>query len=416
MNTNTKNKPNKYIGSDDTLKFSLSNLTSNGFPVQDNEAFEMLLDNASSGGNGTAYYLKTMLKFSDLAQYLNDKGLDAYTIDAGLNNSLQATATDGISSLCINVTLNENLEVTQAYDGTPVQGIATVQLSLPDPENINKIVNFGISVLELPPTIVVTQQLWQALFKPLLSRLTKFVQGSIENWLETEVGDDIEGLGDTLSAITEDTASTVSEETADIVVEEEVVAELAVDLSMAAVSFGALAILVAVPIIVKLLEKKFILHIEVTNETDIDLNWSIPYMNEGGMATAPQDSVIPKMSKVKDIWGDETNTPVMFQADYIAMNKSGFSGIGFVIGFSQDEFENQDFAAVISIPWISNNSIALCNPDDFDGWEDVYNQNSFADNNQIKRFENQRFATEIAIDALDGQGDEYHVSLRIQKL
>ena len=406
LDTNTKKK----------IKFSLSNLTSNGFPVQQNEAFQLLLDNAVSGGNGTNFYLNTMLKFSSLTKYLNDKGLDAYAIEDGPNNSRQATATDGHSTLRVNVTLNENLEATQTDTGSHIHGMATVQLSLPDPENVDKIVNFGITLAELPPSIIVTQQLWKALFKPLLNRLTKFVQSSIEKWLKTDVGDDIDGLGDALDSATEDVAGDVSEETAEVIVEEEVVAELAIDLSAAVPAFAVLAVLVAVPIVIQFLEKKFTLHIEVTNATDIDINWSVPYVDEGGMVTKPKSTTIPKMSKVQDIWGDQTTVPVMFQADYVAMNKSGFSGIGFVIGFSQDLFEDQNFAAVISIPWISDNRVALCDPARFDGWEDVYNQNSSANGELYARFGNQRFSVEVAIDALSGQNDEYHIALRIERL
>jgi hypothetical protein len=398
------------------IKFSLTNLSSNGYPVEENEAFGMLLDNAISGGAGTSYYLNTMLKFSNLVEYLDEKGISAYSVEKGLENSMQAIATDGYSKLCINVALNPGLEQTTCADGTPINGMATIQLSLPNPENVDKIVNFGILLVDLPASIVVTQALWTALFSPLLTQLTNFVQRSIESWLDTEVGADIDGLGEALGATTEEVATDVSGEAAEVIVEEEVIAELAIDLSVAAPAFAVLAVLVAVPLLIRALEKNFILHIEVTNETDVDFDWSLPYLDEGAMVTAPAASTIPKMSRVYDQWGDETDIPVMFQADYVAMNKSGFAGIGFVLSFHQTIYNNEDFAAVIHIPWMANNSIAMADPSKYSSSKDLYNKNSSPNGKLTVRYGNQRFITEIGIDALSGQHDEYHVAIRIQRL
>lgn len=401
-----------------SLQFQLTPIGSNqGFPVQQNQAFTLLLDNAVSGGAGTTTYLQHLLQFSDFASYLNTAGASAFSVANGPQNTLQATASNGTANLTVNVQLQPPAAAGQAaQDGPPVFGMATVRLSLSGSMNLTKIVQFGVSLAELPAGVVVTQQLWQALFRPLLGQLSKFVQSSIQQWLSTEVGDDAAELGETLQGATEDVAADVGDEAAEVMVDEEVVAELAVDLSAAVPALGALALLVAVPVLLSALAKNFVLHLEVDNLTDVDFQWSLPYVDEGSVTVQPAQGTIPAMSTATDLWGDQTTVPVVYAADFSAVNDSGYSGIGFALALTPQGYTGQDIAAVVSIPWIADNGVWLGDPGSAPDWGALYSANSGGTGGTTAAYGNQRFYASLAIDALSGNNDEYHCVLRIERL
>lgn len=396
-----------------TLNWSLIDVTGGGVPAENNDPYRMLLDQAVAGGQSTAGYLNRMLQFAKFSSYLNTTGISAFRQAAGPNGSFQASATDGTTTMNVGVQLNDNLDVSD-YNGIPVRGIATVRMSLPDPQQVVKIVNFGLGLAELPPGLAVSNALIQSLFKPLLQQLTKYVQSTVEEWLESEVGESIEELGDTLAETAEDVAETVGEETAEVVVEEAVVAEIAVDLSAACPAFAGLALLVAVPLIIEALEKDFQLYLEIDNLTSHDFNWTIEYQYENGMTAQPKASLIPKMGYATDSWGDNTNVQVVSQANFSSTNKSGFAGTGFAMNLSPTDLTGADIAACISIPWIDDNALWLGDATAGMDWESAF------DNNPIPQLSvshgNQHFFTTLAIDSLSGNQDIYHCVLRIEPL
>jgi hypothetical protein len=403
------------------LEFAVSPLTGSGFPIENTDAFGMLLDEALAGGSGTRNYLQHMMKFANLATYLQQKGPDAFTVSAGPDGGQQAMATDGTSMMNVGVILDPPAvaggdPAAPAAGEPPVRGVATVRLAMPHPFNVVEIAQFAVSLAELPPGFVLTGQVWQALMKPLLTRLTAFLRSAIDSWLETDVGEDVAGLTESLDATTSEVAEAAAEETAEVIVEEEVVAEVALDLAAAVPALAGLAVLMAIPLLISALAKQFVLHIEVNNLTDVDFNWSIPYTEEGSVTVEPTSAVLPKMGKATDSWGDETTVPVVYQGTFSSMNTSGFEGIGFVMNFSGAGFTGQDTCAVISIPWIADNAVWLGDPGRSPDWRSIYSQNYGANGKQRVFHGNQRFATTLAIDALSGNNDEYHCVIRIQRL
>lgn len=397
------------------LNFQVVNYSGDGFPTLKNEAFEMMLDQAVAGGDGTSGYLEHMLKFADLANYLNEQGIAAYTQQENADGSLQANADDGYASLSVNLQLNEDLMSGDVGDDA-IAGLATVQMELPDPTKIVKVAQFGITLAEIPAGLVVTRALWQALFSPLLKKITKYVQTSIEGWLEIDVGEDVAILGDEIADVALTTAEDIAEEAAEVVVEEAVLAELSIDFAIAAPAFAVLGILIAVPVLVKALGKQFVLHIEVDNATDYDFTWTMPYLEEGSMTAQPATATIPKMSQMVDMFGDVTGSPVIYEADFSAMNTSGYEGIGFAMNFSPSGVSGQDIAAVISIPWITKNGLWLGDPGNSPDWKDIYDDHQGGNGEDHVSHGNQKFYATLAIDALSGNSDEYHCVLRIEPL
>lgn len=399
------------------LSFGLVELGGgNGLPVERNEGYSMLLDAAVAGGKGTAVYLDHMLKFADLAAYLSKAGESAFTQTEGPDaNTRQASATNREATMEVGVRLNDGLQ-PQSPGGTPVVGLATVRLSLPAPYEVVKIVQFGVTLADIPAGIVVTKALWQALFDPLLQRLTGFVRTAVEDWLRIDVGGDAEALGEAIGGTVEDAATSTAEEAAEVVVEEEVVAELAIDVSVAVPAFAALGVLVAVPLLISALAKSFELHLEVDNLTEHDIEWAVEYQYDGAMTAQPTATTIPRVGKVTDAWGDRSTVDVAYQANFSSMNKSGFEGTGFALRLSPAGVTGQDLAAVVSVPWIADNAVWLGDGSSVGDWQSLFDDHSSSDGRLRASYGNQRLYATLAIDALSGRGDRYHAVLRIQPL
>ena len=368
---------------------------------------------AVSGGKGTAGYLEHMLSLAALTSYLHKTGTAAFVNEQLPNGSMQARATDGHATMNVAVQLNDGLKETD-LNGVPVRGIATVRLALPTPNDVAKIVSFGLSLAEIPAGIVVTNVLIQALFKPLLQQLVSYVQETVVRWLDVDVGDDIADLGEDLADAAGEAAEEVGEESAELVVEEAVVAEVAIDLSAAVPAFAALALLAAVPLLIMALSKKFLLHLEIDNLTDHDFTWSEPYLYNGAMTAQPAEPVLPKMGRAVDAWGDETDVPVAYQANFSAMNKSGYEGTGVALKLSPSGLVGQDIAVCISIPWAADNALWIGDATPGMNWE--YAFDNYPEPVLHTNHGNQKFYLSMGIDALSGQSDSYHCVLRINPL
>ena len=397
------------------LQFGLAPLTGSGFPVVQNEDFLLLLDQGSSGGSGTAAYLQTMLQFSNFTNYLSQAGAEAFTENDGPNGSKEASATDGTTTMTVNVGLTES----DGSDGQPaIWGMATITLALPDSEDIVKIAQFAVFLAEIPATLIVTQQLWAALFSPLLNRLCSWVRTTMEAWSEIDGEEAADDIGGAIADSAGETAEGASAEAADVVVEEEVVASLAIDVTAAVPAFAVLGLLVAVPIIILALAKNFTLYLEIDNLTDTPFTWSAPYTSEGAITAQPSEQVIPAMGMAVDSWGDVTTQPVVYQANFTAMNSSGYSGIGLLINLSPPGGGgDDDITALISIPWLTDNAIWLGTPGSSSpDWAALYDANS-GSNGQIKvTYGTRDVSTSLSIDALSGNQDQYHAILRIESL
>jgi hypothetical protein len=399
-----------------SLAFSLVNPTSSlGIPTEVNDGYTILLDNAVSGGEGTATYLGRMLAFATFADYLSKAGDAAFTVSDGPSGSQQAVASNAGTSMAIAVALNDNLAETD-FDGVPVRGVASVRMATSHPYDIVKYTEFGISLGELPPGLAVSKALMDALFRPLLNRLTSFVQDTISSWLESDVGE-LDGIADALADTAADVAADVAEETTEIVVEEAVVAEISLDLGAIAPPLAALGLLIAVPLLIELLAKDFQVHFEVNNLTDHDVDWAIEYAYDGSMTAQPASPTIPKMGRATDAWGDKTDMPVAYQADFSSTNASGFEGTGFVMRLSVPDLpEDGDIAVVLSVPWAADNSIWLGAAPPGTDWQQLWNDHGGGGGPLAVNYGTRNLYVDMGLDAASGHGDSYHCALRIRAI
>lgn len=395
-----------------TLAFTATPLTGPGVPTEDDDSFRLQLDQAVSGGYGTADYLEHVQKLADFSDYLQKAGDRAFVTGPGPAGGQQAVASDGTTTMTVGVILDPP-GTADADGGPPIHGVATVRLALPHPYEMVRIAQFAVTLAELPAGFVLTQAVWASLMGPLVSRLTTFVRSAVDSWLETDVGDDVTGLTDALDVGTGEVADEVAEGTAEAVVEEVVVAEVAIDLAAAVPALAGLAVLMAVPLLISALAKTFVLHLEVDNLTDADITWSVPYVYEGAVTVEPAAAVLPAMGRVTDAWGDETDVPVVFQATFAAGNTSGYAGLGFVLAL---DGLGTSTAAVISVPWAADNGIWLGDPGRAPDWRALYIAHNGSDGALRVTHGNQRLSITLAIDALHGNSDDYHCVLRIERL
>lgn len=395
------------------MQFGLVPATADGFPVCNDDVYRDVISQAVSGGKGTAGYLSHLLSLSDLVGYLHRTGADAFVTEQLPNGAVQARATDGHATMNVAVKLNEGLAETD-LNGVPVRGITTVRLALPGPDDLAKIISFGLSLAELPAGIVITNVLVQSLVKPLLQQLVSYVQNTVMRWLAVDVGEDIADLGSDLADAAGDAAEEVGAETAELVVDEVAVAEVAIDLSAAVPAFGALALLAAVPLLIIALSKEFLLHLEIDNATDYDITWSQPYIYNGAMTAEPKDQVLPKMGRAVDVWGDVTDVPVVYQANFSSMNSSGYKGTGVALQLSPSGLVGQDVAVVISIPWGADNALWMGEVTPGMDWEQAFDE--YPEATLHTTHGNQELYLSLGIDALTGNSDSYHCVLRISPL
>jgi hypothetical protein len=397
------------------LPFSLVPLTGDGFPVEADDSYKLLFDQAVSGGAGTRTYLSRLAQFSSLATTLKKKGDAAFSIENTGGGTARAVASDANATMQVGVALHSGLQTRQLPGADiPVRGVATIRLSLPAPRELSKIVSFGVSLAEIPAGIAVGDKLIEALFRPLLNQLTRFVQTSVERWLAIDVGEGIDGLGEDIASAAADAAEEVGAETAEVVVEEAVVAEVAIDLAAAAPPLAVLGVLIAIPILIEALSKQFELHLEIDNQTDHDLTWSLTYQENGSMTAQPASNLLPRMGKATDAWGDQTDLPVIYQANFSAMNKSGYEGTGIALRISPADLPASDLAVLISIPWGADNALWVGDVGPNFDWERAYSSKPVPK----LRYQhgNMHLSTVLAIDALSGQGDVYHCVLRVAPL
>ncbi len=393
--------------------FGLVPVTDDGFPTQDDDSYRLLLDQALSGGSGTADYLSHVGLFADFTRFLQQKGSDAFVERDPTDGCRQAVATDGTVTMQVTARFNPGLaETTMA--GVPVRGVATIRLSLPAPRELSKFISFGIALAEIPAGITVTDVLVAALFRPILRQLTSFVRTTVESWLEIEVGEDVEGLGEEIAGAAGEAADDIGADTAEVLVEEAVVAELAIDLSAAVPAFAVLGILMAVPILVEALSKQFELHLEIDNQTDHDFTWSAPYLYNGAMTAEPAAATLPRTGRAVDAWGDQTDLPVVYQANFSAMNRSGYQGTGLALQLSPSDLVGQDLGLLISVPWAEDNALWIGDVSPGFDWQSAFDRLPEAELRVSHG--NQKFFTTLAIDALAGNSDRYHCVLRIQSL
>lgn len=392
------------------IKFGVIDMSGGGMPVELNERYRQLLDQGVNGGPGTAEYLRQFQPFADLASYLNEKGASTFVEASTVDGIPYLTASDGHTTLTIATRFNPNL-VAQDVNGVGVIGVATVTLDGPDPYNIVKVMTLGVSVAELPPSVVVNKILVDALVRPVLNKVRDLISNALDKWSDVSV-EDVEAIADDVEAASSEAVDAASEEAAELIVEE-VALELTVDFAAAFPALIVAAALLAIPLILNLIAKKMTHHLQIVNLTKQPFAWEIAYTAEGAIHLQPLSATIPAVSTFTDVFGNTSDQPVAHAADFSVINTSGFAGIGYLIVLTPAE--GSKIAIGVSIPFTADNALAIRSVPDQPVWADVYNSAPFQAQPRVEYGDFSFFLT-ASMDALSGNNDDFHSVVMIQSI
>jgi hypothetical protein len=99
------------------------------------DTFQLLIDQAVSGGAGTETYMRHIQAFHALVSYISSHGSNAYkmtTSPAGI----AVSATDGHSTLSVETVLSTS--DAPIIPNTQVVGIATISFKSPEPDQLTR--------------------------------------------------------------------------------------------------------------------------------------------------------------------------------------------------------------------------------------------------------------------------------------
>jgi len=392
----------------DSLALTTVPIAADGVPTQLSESFRVLLEEGASGGAGTGEYLRRMTVFSDFVRHAREAGPSLFVEGAAKDGTPTLRATDGHTTVEIQARMDPAL-AHRDVNGVGVVGIATVTMTGPDPYAVTKLLNIGIQVGEIGPSIVVSQQLVDALIRPLLGKVCDMLSSAMDKWGDLAV-DDPELLAAEVGEATAEAAEEASAEAVEIAADE-VAIELSIELSAVAPPLAAMAVLLAIPLLITFLEKRMTHHLEIVNLTKADFAWSLGYQDDATVRVQPKDGTIPAMARVTDAFGDVTDDPVAYAAQFTLINSSGFSGLGYLIELSAAGSESVGLA--VSIPFFADNGLWI-GPMGATA-EATYEQAGFEKALRVQHGDRHYMFT-ASIDALSGSDDDYHSVVRIEEI
>ena len=380
-------------------------------------AFNLLLDQAVSGGAGTAAYLGQIGQINALMNTLAQQGASAFKIEQDPSGTpLIVTGTDGHSKLMIRSDFSPTSSVL--VPNTNITGIATITMQGPGPDFITRTAQAGWEVIDTAHETYTAYELWTALFKPLGSKAIELISNLAESWSSTSAA----SVGDVAGEIemtSMNVASEVSSETVSVAVDGAEVAEAAIEWGSVVETCGISLVFMFIPDIVSAIWKNFLLNFQMLNVSSYDFNWKMNVIN-GSAAVQPATQSLPKPVTVMNS-ATNTGSLVVQQADFTFANQDTTDGIGAVFYLQAADLSKPTAAVVLSISDTDNNNVTVVSPFDEAGqlipWQTLLQANSNnSAGNLTNSFENVDIGIDIGIDALEGNSDSYNCVLRIRNL
>lgn len=244
-----------------------------------------------------------------------------------------------------------------AGDDPPIVGVGTIQTHNTT-SNLSRDISFGLGLLGIPPSIVLTKALFGDLLKPVYANFktwitkmsSQFKEASQVESPEIDPEEESEEPVDDASSEVGDVGGELGEEGAEY---------LAIDWGDVLLESAGLGALAAIPLLVSFLGHKMVNSVEIHNLTDIDFKWSVLAQVHGKASIIPKNDdtkLIPKMDYNVDSWGDRTTVKVAYSADFQFINSSDLSSIGYVLELAPVS-GGTSAKAVVSIPWAGDNTI-----------------------------------------------------------
>lgn len=407
-----------------TLKLKLTPNTNGWYPNIADSNFLSTVQNALAGGDATESFFDASNQTSDFWGWV------AEHYNLGENVFASGTDSDGneivmISNGNVNMRMGvflQDLEdagvtaLATTDDGTTITGLANMQTG-----NTTTLASRGTSltmaVAGIPVGIILTKSLMKSLLKPIYQNMSKLVGRLASKIQEATAVEDpaIDALEEAGEVVQQ--SSLEVEEAGEGAVEAGI-EFVTIEWGEAVLEIGGLSVLAAVPMIALALGHPMVNSIVVQNHTDLDFTWVIGYQNSGSISVQPGSdgtvtSTIPAMQQDVDMWGDTTDDPTVYEADFQFINSNDYGSIGYNMVLNPSG-GGESANVVVAIPWAGTNTIWVGASSD-DASQTYHNHSE--PNNQTSvnaTFDNGSYKVTAAINKLSGKtGNQYFYGILV---
>jgi hypothetical protein len=349
-----------------TVKIALTPITGGTTPPNIcDDQFLTAINSAKAGGGATQAYFDATNQTAEYWTWL--------TNTLGNSEDPWAPGTDPAGNP-IQMSSNGNLNVRMGafYRGTPasetagavgdappVVGIATIQTHNTTTA-VSSDISFGLSLVGIPPGIILSKALFGDLIKPVYSNLKTAVNGLAQKFRQAS---EVEGPDIDPEEVAEEPLDNASGEVGEVggQLGEEGAEYLAIDWGSVALEGAGMGAIMAIPLIVGFLGHKMVNSVVVNNLTDQDFTWSMTNQFFGKPTVLPDPKTankLPKMDYNVDSWGDKTTVKVAYEAQYQFINTTDYGDIGWLITLTpSDGTPATDIMTYV--PWAGDNILGI---------------------------------------------------------
>jgi hypothetical protein len=253
------------------------------------------------------------------------------------------------------------------WNGQNYNIVGSISITLSYNSTPNWMILLPLGLSETIPMGMLADVMWPNLLKPLVDGVVNMAKWCYRNAAQ------ICGQAEV------DDAAAQAAQNAEV--DEAEVAEDTVSMEASCAAASLFVVLLAVPFIVAALSHPSYQTLKVYNLTSYDLTWSLPTIPHGANNLAPstgQGQTLDYLIPASENTAPPGITPVMssHEADFSFVSQSGFTGIGYVLGFSLTDPANGNQLVtqgnvLFSIPWSGENSLAaaMTNEDPKSWWD-----------------------------------------------
>lgn len=343
-----------------------------GLPL--NETVREKIASAAKGGDATAQYFQEQNLAYHFTNYIKELDENAWIWSEDLKgNPVVFTAQqsgDNTITMTLRPVADENVAQgkTQpeqfSWEGKNYNIVGTITATLAYNEQPLWYVQVPLGLVEAFPIGRLAKLAWSGLVKPMLRGFWIGIRQCFSAGARAAAGAAVE--------VAEAAAGEAE------VVGEEVAGDVVVSMSVGAVAFTVMVVLIAIPIIIEIIAHPSFHNIKLYNLTPYNITWKDPYLDTTAMNIAPKDTkCIPAISSFRpqpDIKPVET----AYEAGYSFASESTLKGIGWAMLYNLTDPKNSneeiaEAAVGFDLPFAGDNSL-YCSFGKVENLENFYNK------------------------------------------
>lgn len=401
--------------SSNTITFQATPITKGGYPNLVDSNFLNSVTEGKKGGDSTQSFFDATNQTSDFWGWMashDGTNTNPFVDATDSDGNPIVIASNGNVSMRMGAFYNDNADValdTGTDDPPPVTAIGTIQTGNTT-TMASRDISVAIGIVELPLGFKLTKSLWADLLGPIYNNMKTLVTKTAKQFQQATRTESPTIVADEESEPpVEDASSEIEPLLGEIA--EEGAEYMTLKWGSAILDVAGLGAIAAIPLIVSYLGHKMINSLSVINQTALNFTWAIGYQHAGEPSVLPSadggstSSTIPQMEIVTDIWGDKSDVPVAYEADFQFINSSDYGSIGYVMSLTPSD-GSTPAQLVISIPWAGENTIWVGSSD-----ADpviTYNTNSATNGQLSTTAAFDTYQVTVSINALQGKtNDQY---------